>query len=268
MVNPLRMPVIFGPSGSPRYCPVDHVQYDPATSHKRVTAYAVFETTEHAISRVLPPGLVPRGQPLISFEFIYLTELQWLAGRGYNMLNVRIPVRYQGGERDGPLDGWFQPVIWENLCDPIISGREELGWAKIYAELSPPRRMGDEACFDAAWDGFTFLSLQLSGLQVATQNPVGTGPVIHHKYIPATGSDGADVDCFTVTPVGGPLPTLLLHEEAQGARLSIDRPRWEDMPTQFQIVNGLADIPLHALVRAGVFQSQGGKDLSDQYRLY
>lgn len=268
MANPLRMPVIFGPSGSPRYCPVDHVQFDPASSHKRVTAYAVFETTAEAISRVLPPGLALRGVPVISLEFIYLTELQWLAGRGYNMLNVRVPVSYLGGERDGPLDGWFQPVIWENLCDPIISGREELGWAKIYAELPPPRRVGSEATFDAAWDGFKFLTLELRGLQGDASKPVGTSPVIHHKYIPETGGDGADVDCFTVTPAGGPAPVLLDHETAAEARISIARPRWEDMPTQFQIVNGLADIPLGGLIRAGVFRSQGGKDLSDQYRLY
>ena len=32
----------------------------------------------------------------------------------------------------------FLVVLWENLTDPILTGREELGFSKIYCEIPEP----------------------------------------------------------------------------------------------------------------------------------
>ena len=65
-----------------------------------------------------------------------MKEIEWLAGRGYNTMGVTFPVHYEG-KKDraaGPL----LTVLWENLTDPILTGREQLGFSKIYCELPEP----------------------------------------------------------------------------------------------------------------------------------
>ena len=260
----LRMPVGFGPTVSPRYAPGGGT-FDPATSQRRIMVQAVFDTDADAVRALLPPGLETTEEPRIAFEFTYLSELAWLAGRGYNLVGVRVSARHPG---DSPLDGWFQPVVWENLCEPILSGREELGWSKIFCDL-PPAEETDGACrARASWDGFEFLTLELDGLETTDAAGTALVPIFHRKYIPATGDWGrADVDYLTVTPAGGHPPTLLDRRAAGNARVVINRPRWEDMPTQHHIVGALADIPIGDFVSGGVTRTRGGKDLSDQYRL-
>jgi hypothetical protein len=261
-----RMPQVFGPSGSPRCAPHPDAVYDAAQSHDRWAAYAVFRTTQQAIDRLLPPGLVARDvDPVISVEFVCLHNLQWLAGRGYNMLQIKLPASARGPQTGTQVDGWFQPVIWENLCDPIISGREDLGWAKVYAELPPPAQYAGVHAMQASWCGFRFFDFEVGALQSTDAAPVGTGPLLHHHVLPAVGRLGElQIDQITVTPTGGPAPRVTAHWAAEQAALRWHRARWQDMPTQFQIVNALADVPLHELVRAGCYTSVGGKDLSDQ----
>lgn len=268
-VEMYRMPVVFGPSGSPRYAPVPEAHCAAAHSHQRLTHYAVVRSTEASLQKVLPAGFSVRGEPMMSWEFVYMTNIHWLAGRGYNMLLVRIPVRWQSPDGQVVRDGWFQPVVWENLCEPILSGREELGWAKLFADLPAPQLSDGTHRMHAAWDGFRFMEMALSDLQPSSAAPVGQGPVLHHKYVPATGAWGeADVDCITVTPVGGTTPRVMAHWETRQAQLQINPARWQDMPTQCQVVNGLHAVTLGEVVRAGIFSSEGGKDLSDQYQLW
>src|SRR5690625_4708407 len=93
-------------------------------------------------------------------------------------------------------------------------------------------------------------------------------PATNHKYIPAMCQpDAAEVDFLLVTPVGGPALRVIEHHSAQQAQLSINRARWEDMPTQFQIVNRLAEVPLLEVVQAGIFSAQGGNNLGNQHRI-
>ncbi|GAA5232762.1 hypothetical protein FOZ76_01580 [Verticiella sediminum] len=263
-----RMPTAFGPTPGPRRTPGPEVRYDDARSPLRTSAYAIFQTDAHALADLrLPAGVTLRGPALLALEYTFLEEIDWLAGRGYNMLSVRVPVRCTPAAA-APIDGWFQPVIWENLADPIISGREELGWNKIYAELPPARIQGPRWELCASWQGYRFLDIALDGLADSETPLPATGPVLHHKYVPATQAWGeADVDYLTMTPAGGSPARLLSHRVAASASAAFARPRWEDMPTQSHIVNGLAALPLGELHSAGVYVTRGGKDLSDQKRL-
>ncbi|MBU4612410.1 acetoacetate decarboxylase family protein [Achromobacter sp. GG226] len=258
-----RMPTVFGPSPGPRQAPPG-VRYDDTQSPHRVSVYARFHTQANAVQQLLPEGLQALQEALLAIEFSYLSEIDWLAGRGYNMLSVRVPVRRAG---DSPMQGWFQPVIWENLTEPILSGREELGWNKIYADLPPMQsRAGEHRCL-AQWQGFRFLDLTLDELTPAPLTLGGGLPVLHHKFIPATGNWGqADVDYLTMTPPGSPQMRVLSHVTGR-AQAIWHRPHWEDMPTQHHIVQALADLPITGLHSAGMYTSRGGKDLSDQTRL-
>jgi len=78
-----------------------------------------------------------------------MKEIEWLAGRGYNILGVTFPAVFKG--KEDTARGPFLTVLWENLADPIITGREELGFSKIYCELPEPRISRGEAHAVAGW---------------------------------------------------------------------------------------------------------------------
>jgi hypothetical protein len=53
------------------------------------------------------------------------------------MIRVWRPVTFKG-QRDQAV-GRFLALMWENLADPIVTGRAEIGQPKLYAEI-PARR--------------------------------------------------------------------------------------------------------------------------------
>ncbi|WP_066736088.1 acetoacetate decarboxylase family protein [Cupriavidus sp. D384] len=264
-VNVYRMPTAFGPALGPRR-PPEGVTFDPSVSPRKQCAYVAFRTDGSLLKKMLPMGFTLRGDPVVIFEFSHMTEIDWLAGRGYNMLSVRIPVRFSYDSGQKVVEGFFQPVIWENLTEPIISGREELGWNKIYAELPVPERADGKVVFRAEWLGFKFLELTLTDIESSDSGGLATSPVLHRKYIPATEQWGeSDVDYITMTPAGGSKARALESFTAKAA-LSMVAPRWEDMPTQHEIVCRLAALPRFKYIHAGIYSTVGGKDLSDQVR--
>ncbi len=202
---------------------------------------------------------------MVTAEISYLTEIDWLAGRGYATFGIRFPATYEGS-RD-KVNGMFLSVLWENLADPIISGREELGFSKVYCDIADPRRSGAKLSIDCAWQGFRFFNMELEELQDAppllAADPENAG-LLHWKYIPRTASPGqADVTYATLTPSANPLVTVEQRQTAKG-RFEFRKTRWDDMPTQFQIVNALCDLELLEFRGASLTRSRGGKDLGDQ----
>lgn len=259
------MPAVFGTMSGPRQVSVGGPVYDQAQSPLRSVAYALFEADGAALAQMLPAGFALWGQPRLAVEFAALREIDWLGGRGYNMLMLRIPVVFT--HRGTELQGWFQPVCWEDMAEPILSGREELGWSKVYGELPVLAQSAEQLVVAGEWDGFRFCELRLSGSAPAQAAPLGTAPCFHHKLIPATQAWGdCDASYITMTPAGGSSMRLLSHQAATSAELVFHRPRWQDMPTQHQIVEPFAALALGRLLQAGRFEARGGKDLSDQVR--
>lgn len=257
------MPTGFGTAGGPRQAP-DHPDYRPGPI--RFSRYIVgFAGQADQLRKLLPAGLSLRGEPTAQFHFFCLRDIPWLAGRGYNILSMMIPVRY-GGRAQDAVDGVYCAVMWENLGDPIITGREQLGHPKLYAQLPDPRRWNGETHIRAAWESFTFAEMTIS--DVAPAGPdvapafaanVGAG-IIVHKYIPRSGQwDAADADYFTLSPVPGtsnqqdpqPAPTV---QKCRGT-IKFNVPQWQDMPTQYHIVQQLAALdqsePIDALIMEG-----------------
>ena len=125
-------------------------------------------------------------------------------------------------------------------------------------------------CF-GSWLGFRFLDLSLHELtevseqEIAAQAARASGDgTLHYKYMPRTGEWGtADAEYAVLTPAHTPNRRVLGMWRAQGS-VQWHRARWEDMPTQFNIVNCLADLEILENRGAVVTQTIGGKDLSDQ----
>jgi hypothetical protein len=266
-----RMPVHFGPTAGPRQGP-DGRPFDLTRSPRRRAVSVSFLSDAKKLDAILPPGFRLAGEPVVTVEFQYFTELEWLGGRGYNTLGVRFPAAYEG-KRDR-VAGTFLAVLWENLTDPILSGREELGFNKLYAELPEPRVLRGREIYGASWLGHRFLQMELSELRetpvedhVAALRAVRSDGILHFKYVPRTGTKGeADVAYATLTPVSGNNMKFERVLRGQGT-VEFLRATWEEMPTQFHIVNALADLPRLEMRGAVVAESRGYKDLSDQMAL-
>lgn len=263
-----RMPTHFGPATSPRRGP-DGRRFACKETPKSTAIAVSFLSRAEQLSNLLPPGFSVGPEPVVTVTATYMKEIEWLAGRGYNMLGVAIQAVFHG--KAGPVAGNFLTVLWENLTEPIITGREELGFSKIFANLPDPTRSETDAHCTANWDGFKFLDLSVEQLQPASSaaTPVSPGQfqsagTLHYKYMPRTGEPGrADARYAVLTPLA--VPNRVITSLARGrGKVHFHRARWEDMPTQYMIVNALAELDVVEERGATVTQMMGGKDLSDQ----
>jgi hypothetical protein len=266
------MPTTFGIAGGPRQAP-NHGDFRPGPI--KFTRYVVrFLGRADQVGALLPKGLTLRGEPIVQFQFFCLTEIPWLAGRGYNLLSMLIPVRHLSAIAEA-VDGQFQAVMWENLGDPIITGREQLGHPKLYAQLPAPRDWNGKTHIRASWADFTFAELELScdtvpGADLLSDIAASGGSgIISHKYIPRSGQwDEADADYLTLSPVPGqsnlrdpqPLPSI----RTGTGTVKFIEPGWQDMPTQYHIVQQLAALEQCTSLDAFIMEGKMHLDFFDQ----
>jgi hypothetical protein len=256
-----RMPVSFGPAPGPRNLPQAHRRRRYEKNALTLTLSAA--TDREPLAALLPPGFAIEGEPRIEVSLIVLTNIGWLAGRGYNIVMVRIPARWSGQEM---VTGYFVPVLWESLADPILTGRDELGWPKIFADIPAPVNEAGRWSASASWEGFTFLDIEASDF-VAGMDPAPASSTMFHKSVPRTGEWGeAEIDYLTVTAPDGPKPAVKSASRGAGC-FEFHPARWEDMPTQYPIVNALAALPLREFGPATLVETSGGGDVSGQRRL-
>lgn len=263
-----RMPWGFGPSTGPRMH-VDGAPYDLSDA-PRVTAAVSFLSDAAALRELLPPGFELLGEPVVTVDLTRLDQLEWLAGRGYSMLGVRFNASYRG-QRD-IATGPFLAVLWENRPEPILTGREELGFAKLYCELPPERRMRGRRAYSASWDGHEFMRMHVDGLRDA---PVPEAPpmssvgqhrgTLHYRYLPKVSVPGeADVAQAVLTPNGGGFPVRYECFQRGTGRVEFLPATWEQMPTMHHIANTLAQLPVREWRGAQFSCMRGGRDFSDQ----
>jgi len=263
-----RMPTHFGPRTGPRQGP-DGRRFDGIDSPKSTSIAVSFLTHAAQLEALLPAGFALAGEPVVTVAASYMTEIEWLAGRGYNTLGVSFPATFRG--QHDQVTGNFLTVLWENLADPIITGREELGFAKIYCELPTPAVFNGAHHVIASWLGFKFLDLHVTNLRqqsaaeiaALAAAPTSDG-TLHYKYMPRTGEWGtADAAYAVLTPAA--TPNRVVKERWLGAgTVQFHHARWEDMPTQYNIVNAFHELEVVEYRGANVTKTVGGKDLSDQ----
>jgi acetoacetate decarboxylase len=258
-----RMPTHFGPAFGPRQVP-DDVVVDPKRSPRRLSVAASFLTDPVALEQHLPEGFTLAGEPVVTVEFHHMTDIDWLAGRGYTMIWVGWPATFRGS-RDRAT-GKFLAVVWENLADPIITGRDEIGHPKLYAEIAEPRRFNGVQICTAGWMGFRFLELEVSQLYDTEQDRQGavSDEILMLKYIPRTGAWGeTDLCQVTLTPAGDPDKHIEQRQTGAGT-VRFRKASWSDLPTMHHVVNALAALPVIEARGGAVTLSRGGKSYRDQ----
>jgi len=266
------MPTHFGPGMGPRQGP-DGRKFECKDSPKSTSISVSFLTNREQLEELLPERFEVGAEPVVSVSASYMKEIEWLAGRGYNVLGVSFPAVFNG-ERDRAKGG-FLTVLWENLCDPILTGREQLGFSKIYCELPEPTTLRGETHCIASWLGFKFLDMKLTDMTLVPLNPsavsagkqrddgVLTG-TLHYKYMPRTGEWGsADTGYAVLSPAEGSNSVTTELWRGKGS-VEFHKARWEDLPTQYHVVNALHELEVLEYRGASISKSVGGKDLSDQ----
>jgi hypothetical protein len=270
-----RMPVMFGPAPGPRQHPDGRMWTGAECGRMNADWMKIGYRTDPAkLEKLLPPGFSLRGDPIVSVSCAWFRNLYWLAGRGYGILSIDFPVTYQG--KSERIDGALCPVIWEGLPDAIMTGREELGFPKMFArftEIALDEAAGKVSC-NVGWFEHTFFNIALSELaeEASPQKKLpgsDGGAQMYYKYMPRTsvgGRDGADVAYVTTSAApansGGAVANINFDEfefrrwTGKGT-LNWNRATFEQLPLSFHIVNGMADLDILEFVDAEMVSFSG-----------
>ncbi|MHA2393883.1 MAG: acetoacetate decarboxylase family protein [Promethearchaeota archaeon] len=264
-----RMPTHFGPSFGPRRGK-DGRKFENVNTPKVNSNSVSFVTNRKQLEEFLPEGFELRDEPVVTVKVSYITEIEWLAGRGYNTLGVSFPTVFHG--KEDTVMGNFLTVLWENLTDPILTGREELGFSKIFCELPEPRIYQGKIHCIASWMGFKFFDMNIWNLKKLSLKEITqtlnkkrrSDGTLHYKYMPRTGEWGkSDIAYATLTPSGGSNRSIKNVWKGEG-NVEFHEAKWEDLPTMFSIVNAFHNLEIKEYIGATITNSIGGKDLSDQ----
>ncbi|WWD19955.1 hypothetical protein CI109_104428 [Kwoniella shandongensis] len=258
-----RVPVGFGPAPSPRQDP----NGNPFTtwqsdSYMQLTG-VVYDVGRSELQAILPEGyeIDPEvEQPTVLFEVMNLRKLPWLAGRGYNTWGI-----YANDvicRRVSPVvKASYMLVLFESFTDPITTGREELGFCKLWAEIPDPKIDNGNLVHTASWFGTEFLRLEIPDLAF---KPVQEAPgftvrpytmpsvqgTLHHRYVPAVGKPGQhDASYATYMPgMGANKPNIdkfaTTNAPLSQTKLTVVSHPFEALPTLWNVVDGLAALKL------------------------
>ena len=249
-----RMPAHFGGNDPPA---PDFTVY----IRDLITLSYVCTTDEDQLANYVPAGFELL-RPEIVFSFNQMRECDWLAGGHYNTISADVPVRFTG-KRDR-LEGNYNLVTWENLTAPIIGGREENGVPKIYADIqdlhaSPAAYLGAPDYFtNASYDGNTFVRMEMSNAKpledeqlVALRAAPITANLFGWRYIPKVNGLGAELSQPILYPQGAEVKNAWTGS----GTVTWIKQRPEQNPSQFHIINALAQLPI--IERAPVLMTKG-----------
>jgi len=232
------MPAHFGP----RYT-------GPGTSgwYHDVTAVTLSYLTDRGqLAALLPPRFSVAEDALVSVYYACNKRVDWLAGRGYNMIGVNANVVYESEQER--LEGSYSLVVWENLADPILTGRELQGIPKIYADIPDHTVNSNIWRAGASLYGNPIVDLEVSGLRAPELEEIAAAHAVQSsrdnpmswRYIAPTGGEGSGEDAYFTFPSVNHIRQLHMAEGA----LQWNTLSWQQNPTQYHIVNTLAALPV------------------------
>jgi len=233
------MPVHFGP----RYTGEKSSGW-----YHDVTVLAVpFRTERASIEALLPSCFEVADDAVVTVYYACNKNIDWLAGHGYNMVGVNARAVFLGA--DSPLEGNYSLVIWENLADPILVGREVQGIPKLYADI--PEHLIEEGVWRCSASHFgnkivdlcahDFVEVPTEQVAAARTAQEGKEHPLTWRYIPAVGGYGAPSVSEAVTFPSENIYSCVMVGEGT---VRWNNLRWEDNPTQFHIVNTLEQLPV------------------------
>ena len=224
--------------------------YQPAETcyHDVVSMTFTYTTDGDSLSRYIPEGFELL-RPELAVNYSQCREVDWMAGAAYNLIDVCVPVRFAG--RRDQVEGFFSLVVWENKTAPILTGREQTGVAKIYADIEDLHILHNKRFTTASYEGNSFLRLEMTvagPMDEARMAQLSNAPVngMHWRYIPKVGGPGADLS----QPVLFPQRLEAEHGWQGSGAVQWAVLSYEQCPTQAHIIKALAELPLLAMSTA------------------
>lgn len=225
----------------------------PVQHYRDNTRHCVSYLTDYdALARILPPGFTPTEEPTIQVNYTTCLGIDYMAGRGYNLVGVDALVRYDG-EIDH-LEGYFGLCLWMDKFMPMVGGREVMGAAKIMGDVSL-REFGGRKCFSMSEEGSLLIEGEVWDLKELTKDEIknriavgGDKQWLGWKYIPNVTSDGADISHPTYLPTTRDVRRVW---DCQG-KVQFNETAWENAPFSGPIVNNLKKLPIIKYLSASV----------------
>uniref|UniRef100_A0A0D2XYR4 FAD-binding domain-containing protein n=1 Tax=Fusarium oxysporum (strain Fo5176) TaxID=660025 RepID=A0A0D2XYR4_FUSOF len=288
-----KSPVSFGPMPSPRQD--FHGQRYNGNDSSFTTWSVRFKSSAPYLKTLFPTDRFSFYKPGTVAEATYscteLKDMKWLGGGGYKFFGLWIHgVQYE--KKDGSkIYGSFLAVLLENLADPIVTGREELGMPKLFCDIDVVEK-GANTSIRCSWRGAEFVDITLKGLGEATNGhtngvngtnghhppvgPPGAPPLpeeqglLVYRYVPAVGQPGVADAAYPVFIEDG-LETTKRHVEktlvGSGSDLDLTAGTWDTLPTLNHIATGFSQIPVYGVVKSKVEYGRGVDDISHARRV-
>jgi hypothetical protein len=279
-----RQPIVFGPMPGPRQDWMGRDRALKSTQSTFTTASIKFKTSRTLLQNLFPndryrftsPSTVARA----SFSQTTLGGMDWLGGGGYRHIGLYIHgVQYT--KEDGTvLKGTYMPILFENLADPIVSGREELGMPKLYTAIDVHQR-NESYRLQTSWQGAVWGHFELEGLE--DQDPsidAGTiggeadDGILVHRYMPKIGKEykgQAEAEYPVFVPHAAEskvVPSKVTRlQRTTKAKVEIHGLDWDALPTLHHVVSRLGEIPIDEIIDAKVVSGVGVPDVSSAMRV-
>lgn len=248
------------------------------------TASIKFKSSRTLLKTLLPgPSYRFSGTGSVAYATFSLTTLDgldWLAGGGYNHFGLYIH-GFEYKQSNGKIKkGDYLPVLFEDFADPIISGREELGFPKVFSSIDVNRDVG--SCnASLSWRGAVWGTMAMTGLGEVEQNlgqdgetAAHDGGLLVHRYMPLVGADKtgipeAEHSVFVDSAQEREKASSRINRAWKAGQASIhidalDRTR---LPTLHHIISRLAEIPVYEIEEAKLVEGQGAPDFSSTTKL-
>jgi len=209
-----------------------------------------YETDRAQLENYIPEEFELRA-PEVQVAFQRLTEVDYLAGGKYNLIAVQAPVRFHG--KMDQLDGAYQLVIWENKTYPILTGREQTGIPKIYADIEDLHIMKPYYRTTASYEGNAFLTMDFEATGPITgqeldrlKSQSASSDMLGWRYIPKVGAPGAELSQFVLFPMSVEVETA---QQGTGSLNWMEQTNAQNI-SQYQIINSLASLPIVQITQA------------------
>lgn len=214
--------------------------------HEVTSLIVSYRTDRRKLAAYVPAPFRIAGEPTVIVLYAMNHQVDWLAGRSYNLIEVTTPVLFKG--RVDRLQGYFALVLWENLCDPILTGREWQGMPKIFADI-PDHTVTDQQ-WHASASHFEHKIVDLIAsdlteltpeqIEADAQATAGKDHWMGWRFFPAVGGHGTALSEPTVFPI----ERVTKKAWIGNGQLIWHSLTWEQNPTQCHIVNALAGLPI------------------------